>query len=606
MNTRRVLCGLLIVGSLGGGAFAQTATGPDFQLERLSLDPSAVGSLVVGSGTLLPERSFRIEVVGHYAHNPLVAYRAGERLGAVVSSRVTVHILGAISLHRRVEVGLQAPVVAFQVGDNLASEGLAKPKSFGVGSPTVSGRFALLTPSEGSPIDLAAQLGVGIPVGSADVLAKESGLAVTPKLLVGKEIPDLFTLAAEVGFLIRPPVAVYSQSVGNQLEGGVAISKAMGSLRPEVSVRSDVPLTGIKPSVEVLGGTRVHLGKTPLELFVLAGPGIGTAPGTPMFRVLGGIALTPAPKAECAADKPHTPEECPDLDDDRDGIRNGDDRCVAEAEDRDGFEDGDGCPDRDNDKDKIDDLEDKCPSEPGTTKYEGCPIPDKDKDGIADEEDACPKEAGPAERKGCPIRDMDDDGIEDSVDACPAEKGVPEVRGCPVKDDDEDSVPNHIDNCPQVKGAADNQGCPIAEKQLVVITRERLEIKEKVFFATAKDQVLPKSYKLLDQVAKILNSHLEIPKIMVEGHTDDQGNAETNRKLSQRRAESVKAYLVKVGVAEGRLEAKGYGPDRPAESNKTPKGREANRRVEFNIVEKDAPEGVAPVAPEEQKSDTGK
>ena len=69
----------------------------------------------------------------------------------------------------------------------------------------------------------------------------------------------------------------------------------------------------------------------------------------------------------------------------------------------------------------------------------------------------------------------------------------------------------------------------------------------------------------------------------VEGHTDDRGKRDYNVKLSGERAESVRQYLIKAGVAEGRLKAIGYGPDRPADVNTTEAGRANNRRVEFVI-----------------------
>jgi outer membrane protein OmpA-like peptidoglycan-associated protein len=118
----------------------------------------------------------------------------------------------------------------------------------------------------------------------------------------------------------------------------------------------------------------------------------------------------------------------------------------------------------------------------------------------------------------------------------------------------------------------------------VAIQTNKLEIKEQVFFATGKSVIQTRSFKMLDQVAQVLQQHPEVDKMVIEGHTDDRGNAEANRKLSQARAEAVKGYLVSKGVAPSRLEAKGYGPDRALASNKTEKGRAANRRVEFIIV----------------------
>ena len=277
---------------------------------------------------------------------------------------------------------------------------------------------------------------------------------------------------------------------------------------------------------------------------------------------------------------------------DGDGIVDSVDRCIDQPEDKDGFQDADGCVDGDNDNDGIADGQDKCRDIQGVVEYQGCPVPDADHDGVLDADDKCPNEPGPANRQGCPFRDADVDGIEDSVDQCPNEAGLPELRGCAPKDRDGDSVFDHLDNCPDEKGDKDNQGCPKKKKQLVVITAERLVIKDKVYFATGRSTILAKSFPLLDQVAEVIKGHPELKHVVVEGHTDSVGKAETNRKLSQDRANAVMAYLVKKGVAAERLAARGYGPDRPAAENSTAAGREQNRRVEFTLPNET--EGGAP------------
>jgi outer membrane protein OmpA-like peptidoglycan-associated protein len=76
-----------------------------------------------------------------------------------------------------------------------------------------------------------------------------------------------------------------------------------------------------------------------------------------------------------------------------------------------------------------------------------------------------------------------------------------------------------------------------------------------------------------------------IKKVRVEGHTDNVGKAKKNTQLSQKRADAVKKYLVSKGVEDARLEAIGFGPDKPIADNATDEGKEANRRVEFVIVE---------------------
>jgi OOP family OmpA-OmpF porin len=118
----------------------------------------------------------------------------------------------------------------------------------------------------------------------------------------------------------------------------------------------------------------------------------------------------------------------------------------------------------------------------------------------------------------------------------------------------------------------------------VVLTASSITIGEKVQFATGSSQILPVSFGLLDEVAKVLADNPQIELLQVEGHTDSTGTAAINRKLSQQRAESVMSYLATKGVSGTRMKAKGFGPDRPIADNATDDGKEQNRRVEFNIV----------------------
>jgi len=71
-------------------------------------------------------------------------------------------------------------------------------------------------------------------------------------------------------------------------------------------------------------------------------------------------------------------------------------------------------------------------------------------------------------------------------------------------------------------------------------------------------------------------------KLEISGHTDNMGKADYNRDLSRQRAETVRMYMINKGVAEDRLTAVGYGPDKPIADNKTANGRAQNRRVEVS------------------------
>ncbi len=119
----------------------------------------------------------------------------------------------------------------------------------------------------------------------------------------------------------------------------------------------------------------------------------------------------------------------------------------------------------------------------------------------------------------------------------------------------------------------------------VVLTESSIQINEKVQFELGKATLLPASHSLLDEVAQVLKENPQITKISVEGHTDTTGGMARNQELSRQRAESVRSYLASKGIAGKRMVAHGYGPERPIASNDTEEGREANRRVEFNILE---------------------
>ena len=112
----------------------------------------------------------------------------------------------------------------------------------------------------------------------------------------------------------------------------------------------------------------------------------------------------------------------------------------------------------------------------------------------------------------------------------------------------------------------------------------RIVLLEQIRFGNDSDVIEAVSTHIVDQVATVLRDNPSIELVRIEGHTDDRGSSAWNQDLSGRRAARVRAALLQRGIEPGRLEARGYGPTRPIESNATADGRFANRRVEFIIV----------------------
>ena len=122
------------------------------------------------------------------------------------------------------------------------------------------------------------------------------------------------------------------------------------------------------------------------------------------------------------------------------------------------------------------------------------------------------------------------------------------------------------------------------KKEKVVVTEKEIFIKDKILFKTNSARILPKSYPILDALVETIKKHPEIEKIIIKGHTDSVGSRKYNLRLSQRRANAVRNYLIKKGIPPQKLEAVGYGEDYPIADNSTSEGRAMNRRVEFEIV----------------------
>lgn len=241
------------------------------------------------------------------------------------------------------------------------------------------------------------------------------------------------------------------------------------------------------------------------------------------------------------ADQPpsdHTPEEprCPD-----DPYKLVSEGCAAL------------CP-NDPTKKVVDGCDEMCPNDPSKKVADGCDE--------QPEEEMCPNDPTKKVSEGCD-------------EMCPNDPSKKVSDGCDemCPNDPTKKVSDGCDEmCPNDPSKKVSDGCePEAPPSL-----------KGVHFDNDKSTLRPESYAILDHAIEVLKGKTT-GSVWVEGHTDSNASDEYNQGLSERRANTVKQYLLKGGITQIPLEARGFGESRPIDTNATPEGRFNNRRVELSF-----------------------
>ncbi len=523
-------------------AFSADPAARGFDVVPTKFTPAMDSLWSVEGAEMRPAKSWQINAMLDFNFGILgLKFGSDESRGDLIGARADLHLMGSYQFTNRLEVSADIPFVVGQMEHfvKLRNEGFGpsfgtSPSFGGAGDWRFIGRFQLLR-QETFFIGVTVGAEIRLPIGDEKSFFGDHGLVFAPRLAVERRLGPARIIANGGWRLRTAPGQFLNLYVGQEfvMGGGASIDL------PNIWKTYDNVFLGevnfATPAEAPFTFRYADAYKTPFELLL----GVKTSflknwsAQLAFGRGLGTVTGygREAFRVMIGARYEHVSQ--PDLD--GDGIPDAVDKCPDTAEDKDGDMDGDGCPESDK---------------------------DTDGDGVVDKIDACVDVPGPQEYDGCP--DRDGDQIPDNVDKCPDDPGPPETEGCPVPQEEE-----------------------------VTLESDRIRIKGNILYETGQAVIQKQSYKILDDVAKVLLQNPEVGPVLIEGHTDNRGSHAYNLDLSNRRAKAVEDYLVNKGVDRKRLRSKGFSFDRPIASNDTPLGRAKNRRTDFKLVEADSDAGQA-------------
>lgn len=555
--------------SMAGSAAAQAAGEPlpamptsAFLLNTFHPSSTTKDGFMAERGAVLDPLSLDLRILFQFDDDPLTRQQqvdsGFEQTKVVVQRQWALHLGMALGLLPHTQLGVQLPV--------YLSTGLPGEDG-GVGDlalvPKAAYRFDLPSLPKGLGVGLLMPL--TMPTGDEHLFIGTGSVTAAPQLALDVAVgafAAVFNFGAwlrrhddgvpERGTaLISNGLLAYDFAIKNHtLRGLIEVNALMDTW--DLSDRGAIAVVGH-------GGLRYHHAS---GFCVGAALGAGLTPGvgSPDGRLLVDVGWTLPTFLGKDEAEPSDLNEA-ELDTDLDGIADGVDKCPAEPEDFDDFEDEDGCPEPDNDADGIGDSADKCPLEAenlnGLDDEDGCPEHDRDLDRVPDDEDLCPDSA------------EDFDGFEDD-------------NGCPDEDNDLDGVVDTADKCPLLPSPEGNaDGCP----RTYTLEGELLSPRRPMRFEKGTIRLVDPGYDVLEQIGAAVLSNPQW-SVRIEVHANGAGKAAAQLELTRARADALRRLLILCGVIAERIEAVGRGNEATIAPSDNKEGRRLNERVLIRIVQR--------------------
>ena len=559
------------------------------------------------SGYIADEVTGSVRLATNYVKDPFVVrWDEGSEQAKLVDNAWQLDLLGAIH-YDRFRLGINLPAY-------LTSSGELSSAGTGLSDIGLSLRVNAFD-REANPSGLAFGFKTGLPTATVDTPLGGS-FEWEVYGIVDSNVTEELLLTLNAAYRGVPDTELFNVVWGDQLAvrggGGYSFTENT-TASAEVGLSTSIPnwaafnaqtSAGAAVPVEAILGLTQRVA-TDWRFQAGVGKGLTSGIGSPAYRLLAAVEFRP-PR---------------DMDWDDDGLVNDEDACPKEPEDFDGLRDEDGCPDLQSevyisvvDPDGVPIPGAKLEVPGHELKPDGAWTVDPGnytvsataKDFVPGSVDVTAVSDAGIQRFSVTlepeipmgvlyvnVRNADGEIIEDAeivIDRerkltggeleIPIEAGKHDVRALGTADYRGDGAVAVIEK----DGSARIELILMPAK--AVVTAEKIDIKDRVYFDTAKTSIKEVSFELLNEVAAILIDHPEITKIRIEGHTDSRGSASYNKKLSQGRADSVMKYLTEQGVESERMEAIGYGEEKPIDPAKTAEAYEKNRRVDFFVAER--------------------